>query len=412
MTNAAAQHAPKVGEQVTWKGHVANKSPTAAGPFSLRWLVDGVEVAREDVTGIAAGARLSRDLPWTWQDGPHVIALEVDRENRVAEVGAVNNRLEVRSDAWTFGFVVEDGTCARLDATFNAKGSRSCEDWLQRATAENMTRLMAESTYAFAPQGALTAVRIDKITRVADGSLPPNAWDDPVDLEVDGVWGLRAATSVEYSNLRSLVDTNLLHELNHKLGLIDLYFLNVEPSNNQVDGQRYYWPTEGGLMAGGDVGTHTVAHYSDHDVWGLNSTRGFRRGHFGEYLYSLPAACRVRVVDASGAAVPGVALRFFQKDLASVVDATPELTGTTDAQGLFTLPNRTAPQVATLTGHALRDNPFGELDPHGSNGIFLVELMRAGKPTTHQVLRVTDYNLAFARGETATATVDLRAPGW
>lgn len=406
VTNPDARHGPQPGETVTWRAFVGNRGGRQSRRAAYRWLVDGAEADRGSLPRLAPGAQAAGDLRWEWQEGPHWVAIEVDTEGDVAEWTAANNRLAVRTDALTYGFWVEEGTRARLDRTFNALGSHSCEDWLRSATVDVLNEMFAQATFDFAPSGVEQRVRIDRITYVPDGTLASfGGTHAPTDLDVDGVWGFQAGGAAEYVQFATLVDSPLIHELLHQLGLIDLYRMDLPADRNEVDGRAYGWPRPG-IMGGGDRGERTGIDLADHDVYGLNSTRGFRRGHYGEYLFSVPRVVRVRALGAGGRPLPGARLRFFQRSEDGLLDAQAEIEGTADPEGLFVLPNRPAPEVRTVTGHRLVPNPFGQIDVVGQNGTFLVEVTTAAG--THRLpLRITDLNLAWWRGEREVATIDL-----
>ncbi len=85
-------------------------------------------------------------------------------------------------------------------------------------------------------------------------------------------------------------------------------------------------------------------------------------------------------------------------------DDTPEISGTTDASGLFLLTNRSANGgTVTANGHVLHDNPFGVVDIVGSQNLFLVHLQH-GDHEEIRWLDITELNLAYWMGDTISHT--------
>lgn len=119
-------------------------------------------------------------------------------------------------------------------------------------------------------------------------------------------------------------------------------------------------------------------------------------------------------LDAAGAPAAGVAVRLYQAGpgralYPTITDGVPEITGTTDGDGLLVLANRpVGDPVTTRTRHTLRDNPFSIVDIIGERDDFIVELSR-GAHQEYAWLEITRLNLARWRGEAAAATIELRS---
>ena len=163
----------------------------------------------------------------------------------------------------------------------------------------------------------------------------------------------------------------------------------------------------GGLMGGGDTRNEIFIHprlpvlqrdlqedityrspiftptdlYSLTDVAALNKNTGYRRGFFGEFLYSVPSNVVVRVTDRNGEAVTDGQLSFYQMKDGQIQDGPPDFVLPVTS-GSATLPNRPTgldTPFTTATGHTLKPNPFGRIDVVGTNGVFLVGLDYKGQ---------------------------------
>lgn len=392
---------PDPSEQVVFRATVKNAGRRDTGPFLVKWYVDGNLVTSHPRASLAPGARCTDEVQWHWQNGSHLVLCRVESADGTRQVTEWNDELEFATDALTFGFTMDQATYDALNAVPNVWGSYSAEDWLN-GQVRWMNDMFAASTYLpFAPLGARQFVRMDKLTVV------PSAGTVPEDREVDGQWTFPASSAQEYRNYATRPARALLHELSHQLGVIDLYQMNLEPANNLVNG-RGFVQTNPGIMGGGTIESHTGGlFYASHDVFGLNATLGFRRGHYGEYLYKVPASVEVELRE--GATVLGnVPVRIFQKDKATgQVDNVPEITGTTSALGRLLLPNRTVVPVTTATGATLGPNPWGQVDVVGRNGLFLVE---AATPAglRYGFLTIQDANLEYARGNTTACLLTVQ----
>ncbi len=400
---------PDPGEQVTFKALIANAGRVAATGGRYRWSIDGAAALEGALPSLAPDEEAEAEITWAWQPGPHTVAIAAWLSGGEREICRLNNELTIRTDALTLGFWVEQGVVERMRGVATMYGSFSMADWLRGQVERHMTeQLFLRSTYEpFAPAGIVQRVRIDKLIIAADGTLPSGGTHAPSDREVDGVWGYRTAGVQEYVNFSGLVDTALLHELSHQIGVIDLYQLNLEKDQNDVVPLAFY-QSGGGLMGGGSIAPHASAEgplYASHDVYGLNSTYGHRRGFYGDYLFSMPRENVLRVLDPDGVPLVGAAVRLFQKENPTGsyrIDSEAEITGATDAAGELALPNRAVVEVTTVTGHQLRANPFGQVSVVGQNGLFLVEAAAGGR-VGYAFLPITVLNLAWASGDTERA---------
>lgn len=408
--NAGLQRWPAPGETVQFIAHVINKGSVASPVFAYRWQIDGATMLNGSGPALAPGAEFTTSLSWTWSHslngerllGSHTVALQVDPANIIAEDFETNNLVIDPTEAAGLRFVIHPDSYSTLNAGCEPGLPRSAEDWIQ----EHLTLLndrMANSVYpGLAPQGGLQRVRLDKVVIANEPS--------PADLGYDGNWWIDAGYSCDPGN-PSWRDWGLVHELAHQLGAVDLYnydtdyyhFYELEDRFGQPVVLRWNWPRPG-IMGGGDIGANTPPAFSDHTVAGLNSSLGYRRGYYGEYKLDLPQLIRLQVVDSAGNPASGVSLELYQRQDGDWIGGSPDITGLTDAAGVFVLPNRTVHGgVTTATGHVLHDNPFGPVDVVGQRNTFLVHLRRE-EHEEYFWLRVTDFNLAYWRGHTGTYT--------
>lgn len=416
---------PAEGEIVTLHARVANQGeqPTTSVPFT--WTLDGAVQQTGLLPGLDAGAEYTLTWTWAWQSGPHTITLALGVLED--ELTPANNRLDHRTDAHYLEVLVHPYFVEAFRRYRNLVGSYSFADWLQAQFAQ-MNQRLAAAVYPETPHGVPDRIRIDVITTtVAVGG------DQVVGhLDFDGRWTFRperdyrdtpqneAWESAErYARTFAAgIDWGLIHELAHQLGLIDLYQLNVSPSDgNRVhDGQGlpllagFYWARPD-LMGGDDVAPYDATHFGPHAAMALVRNTGYRRGYFGEYLYDLPTVIRVQVLDRRDRPVPAATVSAYQTER-NVVGRDPVFTGLTDATGVFTLPNRpVSPTLTTATAHTLRPNPFGRIDVVGRNGQMLLRVALDDQEF-FVWLPLTELNKLAWRGRDAvTLTLRTHFPG-
>ena len=412
------QRWPAPGEVVTFTAHVVNKGTSASPSFAYRWDIDGGAVLSGTLSALAPSAEITTTYQWTWAHalngeqiiGDHTVRFIVDPANAISETYEINNSLEDRTNALSLRIAITPQMVEAYNTPWNPAFSYSAEDWLQRQIAA-MNWAFANSIYAVTPQGATERVRINMI-EVVNGA---STWDGVN----DGGWfvdadyrtysgGYDAATDIDWS---------LVHELSHQIGLIDLYALDLEPSLVKALEQEgnlvnigFRWPY-GDLMGGGDITPYTDQHlYSSHSAAGLSSTKGYRRGYYGEYQFDIPQQNFLRILDNQGQPAADVQVSIYQRegprnwmgDL--MLDNAPEITGTTDINGRLALTNRSVDGgVTTATGHTLSDNPFGVVDIVGGRNRFLMKINQ-GLHEEFTWLNITAFNLAYWQGDTVSHT--------
>ena len=414
---------PDPGEVVTFTAHIVNKGTLAGSSFDYKWYIDEVEMASGTMPGLAPGEEAIVNFQWAWAHtmvgervvDDHTIRFSVDPDNLISETYLSNNTLVDRTNALGFRIAITPAMVEAYNTPLNPSFPFSAEDWLQRQIAA-MNWALENAVYPTTPAGATERVRINTI-EITDSS-PIN------DGSTDGGWFVDA----DYREVSGWydpetdVDWALVHELSHQVGLIDLYQSNVSVDSVHVldsygnpTNFAFTWPN-GGIMAGGDITPHTDPHlYSSHSAGGISSTKGYRRGYYGEYQYDIPEENYLLILDNVGSPAADVTVALYQRTgpadwIGSLaVDNEPEIIGTTDENGRILLTNQSANGgTTTNTGHTLRDNPFGVIDVVGRRNRFLYRLSK----DNHEEfgwLDVTAFNLAYWQRETLSHTVTIPA---
>jgi hypothetical protein len=413
---------PYVGEAVTYAAHVINRDNKALGG-TYTWSVNGVVKSTGSFPIIAVGAGVVTTFVTEWPAQSETITFSVNS-------GA---SLTIGSHDLTLTIWVETGLYEIFNATTNLIGTQSFEDWLQAQV--DMTNLrFAQAKYPTSPQGIVDRLRIDKIivTDQVDNTGPPVPADKPsftdghwqfVDNDVTNTKGKNGVWKKYVDDYVNTIDWGLVHEIVHQLGVIDLYRLNLlnkPEANNGVqvkdkNGQvipvsklpTFYWDQvlfeHPGMMGGGSTAPYyDESYFSDCTAAAMNTHAGYRRGYYGEYMFDTPTTNILRVVDESGKPLAAQVL-LYQKAIGEYIDNTPEIAGTTNADGKMVLPNRPAPNVTTATGHTLHNNPFGKIDLVGFNGTMLVKATSGGQERFGWLL-LTQLNLAYWSGQKEMAT--------
>ena len=418
------QRWPEPGEIVTFTAHVVNKGMLPSPEFAYAWYMDGVEVARGALPALAPAAEITAALQWPWPHGlspdgqralgEHTVRFTVDPDGAVAEAFESNNQLEDRTDAMSLAIYLPADVYDAYNVPVDPRWPWSAEDWLQKQVAA-MNNAFAQAIYPVTPQGATLRVRIDTIGVTSSDPGP--------DGKHDGHWFLGddvRCGDCGYYDPATDIDWGLVHELSHQISLIDLYAIGVYAPNVWVR-DRNGWPTNlgfgwpgGGIMFGGDITPHDNPHlYSSHSAGGASTYAGYRNGYYGSYLFDIPLDNYLRILDNQGHPAPNVDVALHQRTGPwdwtphMCVDKSAEISGTTDADGVFPLPNRSANGgTVTANGHVLHDNPFGVVDIIGNQGLFLIRLARDDHEEFHW-LDITQFNLAYWLGDTISHTFTI-----
>lgn len=451
---ATSKKWPSDGEEVTYIAHIKNVGESPSQGFSYTWSERLTAAGSGEGGPLAPGQETTVTLKSRFKN-EHRDHRTLPVSLRIAPKGddalAANDCLQIQSNALNLGIWVDQGFYDLFAKQVNGAGSRSFEDWIQWQFRIWNDVFLRHSRFSFAEDGAKESVRIGRITIVPNGTLSGGAhipYDTP-NLIYDGEWGFDSSfgEAEKYiDDVRRKADRALIHEMSHQIGLIDMYVMNVDPSTPEGEGGKVKiqisgrTPTRGtidafgGLMGGGDTRNDLLVPsqiaipnmptsdilfssplfastdlYAKSDIAGLNATLGFRRGFYGEYLYSMPRINVVRVADRNGVLLGSGTLQFYQMEGGEFRNAQPAFAVEfTDGSGrLPDVPTGLAAPFTTLTGQTLSPNPFGRLDVVGSNGVFLIRLDYAGQ-TEYTWLKAWQVFDMFARGNKTVVAHELR----
>lgn len=411
-----AKRWPDAGEIVTFTAHVANRGPQPAPPTGFVWRIDGQDVLSGTIPALAPGQWISLTLTWAWQPARHWVEFVADTGNTVTEVSEQNNALHEATDALYHDIRVHPYIYEAFSARPNARGSYTFEDWIQAQYAQ-MNERFAQAIYPEAPLGILERVRINaiRVTLQLDSGLPnyDGGWqfeverDDPDTPEDEG-----RQSAERYAAANALgVDWGLIHELTHQIGFIDLYQIGVAMPNVTLPGKdglpllMSYGCRNCDLMGGGSTLPYADGtYYSGYAAAAINRNYGHRRGYYGEFMFDIPLTNALVLRDNAGAPLAGAQIEVYQAWFGDLT-STPVISGASDANGMFVLPNRpVSVTITTATGHTLRPNPFGRIDVVGRNGQILIKVSRGGHED-YVWKQILDFNLAFWAGLTQTFTM-------
>ncbi|MCA9449699.1 MAG: hypothetical protein KC931_21440, partial [Candidatus Omnitrophica bacterium] len=321
FSNQGKQRWPSPGETVQFHGRVLNQGTQPSGPFSYCWKIDDATIASGTHASLDAGASTTLNQSWVWthtMDGDrvldnHTVSLILDPEDAIFETFENNNTVVDRTNALSFNVVLNQTIYDSLKTPLLSGEPWSPEAWIQKQTTV-MNQVFADSIYPLAPNGIEERIRIDNIS--IQNSRPARSDD------YDGQWYFDYEPRIGNGNYNPTtgIDWGLIHEWGHQVGLIDLYNLDTPPEFNPLEDQHgfpnnfeFYWPNRG-IMSGGDTSPHDSRFvFSSHSGVALNRGKGYRRGYYGEYLYSIPETNHLRILDNEGNPAPGVSVELYQR---------------------------------------------------------------------------------------------------
>ncbi|MBM4033229.1 MAG: hypothetical protein FJ291_15810 [Planctomycetes bacterium] len=408
---------PDAGEKVEFLAVVANKSDAASGRFDYVWSLDGQKAGSGAIERLEPWGRTELRLTWAWDTRRHTVRLQVDPENKIAEPCEANNALEDFTDALSLQMRITPQLYKAFDGKPNKLGSRSFEDWIQRHV-KLMNGVFAGCRYpGLTPDGIAERVRIQEIVQMTKEEMKKI----PQTFGCDGGWNFYDDNFPAWFKFHieddfvAKVDTGLLHELTHQLGIIDIYCIVVAGHWNHVrdeEGGHYflgYHARQPDMMGGAgpfvdndgnvvecftftprpdgsvDVGFgKTFAAYSPQTAGALHRMAGLRRGHFGLYLFDLPKASALRILDNAGKPAKDISVRIYQQSPhpgpQSIPDI-PTMRGHTSAEGIT----------------PLGSVPFGNISPIGINGVLFLVIEGRGHREC-RFLDISTFNLAAWMG--------------
>ncbi len=411
-TEQAKKRWPSAGELVTFTALIRNSGNAHTGTFAYKWYFDGEEVASGTMNSIPPGGYATTSWIWNWDSEQisHRIKFVADPDNLIAEDIETNNSREDYTNALCFSIYVWQDLYDwfKTEARKTNPNIASFDDWVQQQIFW-MNKMFQQAVYPSSPNGILERVRIDRIVIYPESTPDPEPWAThaPEDIWADG---RRGFTTTEYLPIfledLSVLNTYMpscIHEWGHQLGMIDIYQLNNEGENTV--GPKVGWIS----TRAGDMMESCGDHYTDHTAYFMNSNLHSRRGFYGEYLYDVPATCRIRLLDAYHRPIPNATIKFHQSRDRRITSQAA-FTGVTDAFGYFTLPNRNCyGSFTTATGHTLHNNPWGLINVVGVNGNFFCDITTADNQKDYQYIEILQFNVAYRAGYTDFFTYDLQS---
>lgn len=404
------KHWPDAAEQVTYVAHVRNHGGRASPPFALRWSMDGVEVERQPVAGLAAGVEHTARWSTAWTGRSHVIEVAIVLDEPADEIASFNNRYQLDPLAINLVWATTPTARLRLSSVRSHLGNFSYEDWVTYYL-DYMNYQWATNRYPIAPDGTRARIRIDRWIELPDQAAydalvaadgPPQAWG--MDGAWQQMWTLEEFEGPRRDELMGYVtrwDWGLPHELGHQCGLIDEYQLDYEAVHNLVSDAGglplkigHHCRVLNSMMHG-----HADVPFGDVAIAALEAQIGRRRGFYGDYLYAIPKQVSLRLLDNRGAPPAAANLIVYQPDeqrrLREVFRA-----ASSDGAGRVELPNRPigiAPYT-TDAGFAYHDNPFGRIDIVGGNATLFVEIESRGH-REYRWLELLELNRLYFAGQ-------------
>ncbi len=423
-TGADPASRPAAGTNVTFRVHIRNAGRALSVQAPCRILIDGTEIKAATVPALPVDQEHIVEAGWAWQDGRHLLQVEIDPKGTDPEIVRWNNTFVEPTDALGVAVVVARDRYDEWRRHRNLVDSFSFEDWLQYQI-RCLNGLFAASMHPSSPQGIIERVRCDRLLVV----------DNPLDAERQADWWAElhrdGGGPAEYAALWLMgplqptevpacdvlkVDWAGLQGVARQFGLVDWSVTDTTVDQCYVEDQyrryaerRHLSPHRRTMMhaPGGFPFDEPAAAY-------LNESRGRPRGFRGEYLYRLPENIIVEVRANSGQPLADVQVDVFQLmaegefagTIAGHSRQDPLYSTSTGADGRVALLDQETPPHQTPGGYELRPNPFGKIAIDGSNGLLLLRLRKGNNEEFH-FLRLYDCLVAALRGQTTECVVRL-----
>ena len=393
------QRFPNIGDQVTYTATIRNRGTNSyISTLSGTWRVDNAVVATpSQAVNLAPGQTATFNYVRAWDNQSHTLDFTLD----ATDARSGNNQLTSDTLAIPFLTYVDQSFIETFREVWTPlhTGSRTDDvlDWLNA----HMSRFNA----MFAAAGCDARVHYNVLEVIAD-----SAPDPAIDRSPYAIFPFRyrstdgdPRTSGYYHNDDD-IDYGLLHEMGHQLGLIDIYRLEVPAAQNQVSGLGYN-PVNCLMRTCAPL-------LSEHSALAMQHWLHDARGYFGQYLYDIPQTLQLRILGVDGQPLSGATVKMYQccdrPGLGKVISTQVKAQGTTDANGLFVLPNvpiDTTKIPVVGTGDELHPNPFGYLHCVGTNGVLHFSVEYNGG-VDYAWLDITEANVAYWHGQQSTAVFD------
>ena len=411
---------PAEGTEATFVGHVMNAGFVESGSFAYAWWIDGKQVESGMVEQpLKRREEAVVELKWPWRKAAQTVALKVQPVDAATrEISTLNNTLEDPIHGKGFLIHIDKETVRFFCETPGAMDTYSFEDWVQHNwRAWNF--LLMDSIYPSAPEGCLDRMRVDRIMYLDNRFLGGTdaGWDEyqkrareggPL-IKYEGIWGY---TGGEGSQLRTLgICAVTFHECGHQLGLIDWYKFFARPDhfptcrdeNNEPIILTHTFRQPETMMCWHDPHRR----FYEVDAAALNMQVDRHRGHFGDYNFYMPKKTVITIKDRGGEPVKGARLSFRQRALAGEVFlAKPHATVKTDSKGRAVMPNQPVARPLDTGWFQLKDNPWGDYNVVGGNGLMLISV-EGRDEVDHFIVDISFNTIPAYRGNLDTAEYEF-----
>ncbi len=392
------KHLPEPGESVIYTATCRNRgSNTINSTVTATWTLDTVSVDSQSINiTLNPGETFQQTFQLNWDSLSHDLQFAID----IIDSRPENNSLNIDTNAVGFLTYIDQSFIENFRDIWSPDHTGSTTndiiDWL------NLN--MARFNELLAMAGTAKRVRYD-ILQVLDDLEPDPTSPAAINFASFPFryhWATDSdpRTSGYYHNDDD-IDYGLLHEMGHQLGMIDIYQLNLDSSANLVNSQSYSAHPD--LMNGCSPFLNTF-HALAMDSW-LNVAHGM----YGQYLYNIPQQIQLHLIGRDGNHIANASVKMYQmcetQSQGKVITDQVKAQGTTDTNGLFTLPNSYVDPALvppSPTGEVLHDNPFGYVHVVGTNGLLLFEV-EYNDEIDFCWLDITETNVAYWQGNTTNA---------
>jgi outer membrane protein assembly factor BamB len=391
----ACLHAPYPGQKVKFIAHVINHGGISAPAAPYEFLMDGKSMMKGKLPELKQGEEATVSCDWKWKDGDHVVEFKITPTTE--EICRKNDSRADRTNAIAltqkaFSKEVYDAFCN----TPNQIGSYSFEDWAQYHI-DVWNDKLAKAVYPSTPNGVTERIRFD-------GVYPPDSPDLKKRAEQGEEWTNWTFNwdIADIPRYAKTVDTNLIHELCHQCGIIDIYMISLQAQDNLVkrdDGKYVFiggYPDQPCQMSNPPAyNPNTI--FSEHTAGAFERMKGWPRWGYGLYLFDIPEHNIVRILDNRGNPIPGakVLLHFqiagFEISSNKMMGKIPPRNYITDSKGEADF----------------GDFPFEKVHVVGWSGMDMLEI-KANNQTEYHFLDVTQMNVAYWRGDEKSHTYIIK----
>jgi hypothetical protein len=392
------QRWPEIGDPVTYTATVRNRGTNPwVGELAGTWRVDDAVVSQPSQSvSLEPGDAVTFTQVLTWDGELHDVEFTID----IVDARVENNALSINTKSVAYLSYVDRSYLEDFGEETPYYPNAATDDFL-----DWLNRHMARFNVMFAEAGCQKRVYFD-VLEVLDDNAP----DPDIETIYFAIFPFRyraGDSSLRHSGYYDSsedIDFGLLHEMGHQLGLIDLYRLDLAPTNNYVSSMGYSAPP--GLM-------HGCSHFlSQHSALAMNHWLDIAHGYYGQYMYQMPDEVRLRFVGFDGQPLAGATVYVYQKverpGLGEVITDQIKAQGTTDTNGEYALPNVPIdPNMVppTYAGDELRANPFGYVAVVGTNGLLHFKVEHNGF-VDYAWLDITEVNNAYWLGQTDVAVFE------